>query len=66
MHSSTEGSVSVSYARRQDICLFFLIFLRTDLKTFNKSIGNARLVCVWGGGGGVCQQKIKKIFSSLS
>ena len=46
MRSSSEGKVSVLYARGPDFCIFFRFF--TDI-FFNKSMGNARRVC--GGGG---------------
>ena len=41
--------MSFLYARGPDICIFFrFYFMLTDL-SFNKSIGNARLVCLWVG-----------------
>ena len=51
MGRSSEGSVSILYAHGSD-------FLPAGL-CFNKSISNARLVCVWGGRGYVSITLIK-------
>ena len=63
MCSSSEGSVFVLY-----ICIsvYSFDFFADSSIFFNKSIGNTRLVCVWGGGGGrgYVSIKLRKYFQA--